>query len=65
MDSSCDVVESLEALVDMAGAFSACLALSSHSTSAPDEWLQLTPLLILLSLILGQVVRRNKLATTP
>lgn len=62
MDSSSDLVESYEALVDLAGACSALLALSNQSSASlasPDELLQLSPLLILLGIVLGQVMRRN------
>lgn len=59
-DSADELMESMEAAVDLAGACSVLAALAGSSTElSPDDMLQLAPLLILLSLTGAQAARKG------
>ena len=60
LDGADDLVESLEALVDLTGACSAPQAFWTHSLSpTPESILQLAPIMILLSLVAAHAARRG------
>ncbi|CAE7728807.1 unnamed protein product, partial [Symbiodinium pilosum] len=61
-----ELVDCLEAVVDMAGACSALSALWTKSEMiSPDNLLQMTPLLILISMAAGQAVRPSPAGQSP